>query len=260
MRPWLRHGAGVATVVAGVLGSLYTIGIVAAGAEPVEPLGELLLTAPLSLAALALLALTAAAGGVAWLRGSAAAAALCAGAWAVLAALAARPDVQFGYVSPTLPQIEVPALGHNAFVVGLFSGSILLTLLARASALDLRPAAARLHSTAAEFLGGLYFLVCGLALAVRFHVDAAAAGRAAHELALAPLLAACLVCQAIGLALLLGFTAARAAAVVILLTLAASAVVPDLLFERVHVPLPVFWAGAAAVAAVGLLVPRRVRA
>jgi hypothetical protein len=49
-------------------------------------------------------------------------------------------------------------------------------------------------------------------------------------------------------------------AIVVLLTVVASALVPDLLFDRLDVPLPLFWGTVCALTAAGLLVPRRLRA
>jgi hypothetical protein len=253
----LKIVVGVITTILGVFGFLVCAAQIATGAEPPPPLDALLPIAELSGPVFGALSLAGAAGAVLWLRGLHVGSAICSGTWAVLAALAIRPDLKFNYAEGPIAQVDFPAQGQSAAMTVLFFVSAGLAALIHWYSIATEHARARLESTTGEMLGGAFLLVAGLTAAMRFQTEARASGEPAYEHALIACLIVAVCCEAIGLGLLLGFAAARALAIAVFLGIAASALLPDLLFDRLRVPAPILWAPLCFVAAITLFVPRR---
>ncbi|MBI3818769.1 MAG: hypothetical protein HY286_08775 [Planctomycetes bacterium] len=252
-----RLTAGVVTVVAGVAGLLTSIWIWAIGSDLPSPLDSLLPDVILSKIAFSFLSIGASLGGILWLRGAHAGVPLCSGTWAAAAALAARPGVTMNYAGGLSPTIQIPAEGRSPVVIAIFIGAAVLAVLTHGFSGVTRHSTAKLSSTTGEAIVSAILLIGGLVAAIQFQIDSNALGSVVVEKALLPFMIATVVLQGLGLAVLAGFAIARAGAIVILLALAAAVFFPDLLFDRVHMPVPAFWSGACIAGAASLLLPRR---
>lgn len=253
----LRFVAGVVTAVAGVAGILESAWVWIDGADLPSPLDALLPLPILSKIVFTILSIGSAAGGVLWLRGIHAAVPICSGTWAVVAALAARPSVSFNYSEGFAPMIHFPAEGRSTAFIILFLVASALSVLTHGFSGVTRHATARLASTVGETLVSAFLLIAGLTGAIHFQVDSNALGSVVIEKALLPLMISTLALHALALGVLAGFAIARAGAIVLLLSVGAAALLPDLLFECVRVPLPLFWATVCAIGAGSLFLPRR---
>lgn len=253
----LRFIAGVFSVVAGVSGALYAAWLWLDGGELASPLDAMLPAPLLSKIAFSMISLGAAGGGILWLRGAATGVPVCSGTWATVAALAARPSVVFNYSGKLTPTIQLPAEGRSTIVIILFAGAAALSLLTHSFSGVTRRHEAKLHATTGETLVSAFLLVSGLSAAIQFQIDSTALGSVVVEKALLPLVIFIIALHAIGLGVLGGFALARAGAMILLISIASTAILPDLLFERVQIAMPLFWATALTVGAASLLLPRR---
>jgi hypothetical protein len=260
-----RHAAAARTVVgsvtaiAGVGGLLASAAARFVGIALPGSVDALLPTTELSALALAGLSLAAVAGSILWLRGAASGLSICSGIWAIFAALIARPALRFDYSAGGDPIVVMPGRGASAAGIVAFAVAAAFAAVTHTLPHGPRGGRARPESTAGEWLAAAVFLVSGLSVSMRFYADAASVGPPAYEHALIPCLVAAMAFEALGLGLLLGFVAARALSIAVLLAMALGALFPDLFLDRLHVQTPLFWAPVAVAGAASLLIPRKLR-
>ncbi|HKD99582.1 MAG TPA: hypothetical protein VKE69_01125 [Planctomycetota bacterium] len=242
------------TVVAGVAAAIATALALGAESEVGATVDGLLLVPSLSRVVLGGLALAATVGGTLVLRGHHSGPLLASCAWACAAALAVRPSVRFVYAEGALPKVDLPAQGRS--IVALATVAVAAALLVLSRRLGAHTGR-RARASAADIGVGTFLIVCGLLAAVAFRVEVERLGAEAHERVFVPLLAASLTLHVVGLTVLAGWTVGRAAATAILLAIAASALVPDLLFDRLRVEPALLWSPIFAGAAIAMLLPGR---
>ncbi|MFN0207878.1 MAG: hypothetical protein ACKVS6_16335 [Planctomycetota bacterium] len=254
----LRHIAGIVTVISGVAGSLVSLFLWFSDSELPFPLDHWLPAPILSQIAFTIISASAAVGGILWLRGVHAGTALCSGTWAAVAALTARPGIRFNYSESAIPNIDIPSAGNSTVTIVVFVVSVALSALTHGFSGTTKHAHSRLHATLGETVIGAFFLVSGVVAAITFQLDSIRFGSIVIEKMLLPLTVGSIIIQALGLGILGGWMFARAIGIAILLALTGTAILPDLLFDKVNIPAPIFWSIAAAAGAVALLVPRRI--
>lgn len=254
----LRYIAGIVTVISGVAGILASSFLWISGSELPFPLDNWLPTPILSQIAFTIISTSAAIGGILWLRGSPAGTAICSGTWATVAALTARPGIRFNYSENAIPNIDIPSDGNSTVSIVVFIISASLSILTHGFSGTTKHAHSRLNATLGETIMSAFFLVSGVVAAITFQVDSMRFGSIVIEKMLLPLTVGSIVIQALGLGVLGGWMIARAIGIAILLALAGTAILPDLLFDRVNIPVPLFWSPVYAIAALSLLVPREI--
>jgi hypothetical protein len=252
-----RYVAGIATVIAGAVGMLAALYLWYSGDDLPDPLDNWLLMPTLSKIAFTMAAAAATGGGILFLRGAAAGTPICSGTWAAVAALSARPGIRFNYSESVVPVIDFPANGGSSVTVVIFIVSAAMSICTHGYSGVTRHSHTKLAATLGETLTSAFLLVCGVVAAVTFQVDSTRLGSVVVARALLPLTVASIILQGIGLGVLGGWIAARAVAILIFFALAVTALMPDLLFDKVAVPAPLFWVPVCAVAAISLFIPRQ---